>query len=131
MNVTRILETCIYAADLDAAEAFYRDVMGLTLHSKVPGRHVFFRCGKSAMFLIFNPDKTMHEKSPHGHGKPGSTHAAFAVEGTELDAWRAHFAKHNVAIELETTWPNGSRSIYFRDPAGNSLELAPPDMWGL
>ncbi|HUH50108.1 MAG TPA: glyoxalase/bleomycin resistance/extradiol dioxygenase family protein, partial [Mycoplana sp.] len=25
----------------------------------------------------------------------------------------------------------GARSIYFRDPAGNSLECAEPGLWGL
>jgi hypothetical protein len=36
-----------------------------------------------------------------------------------------------VAIEHEATWPRGGRSFYFRDPAGNSLELATPRIWGL
>ena len=31
---------------------------------------------------------------------------------------------------MEVPWPEGGRSIYFRDPAGNSLELAPPTLWG-
>ena len=26
-------------------------------------------------------------------------------------------------------WPNGARSIYVRDPAGNSLEFAEPALW--
>jgi catechol 2,3-dioxygenase-like lactoylglutathione lyase family enzyme len=36
-----------------------------------------------------------------------------------------------VAIEQEMDWPRGGRSFYFRDPAGNSLELATPKIWGL
>ena len=36
-----------------------------------------------------------------------------------------------VAIEADFRWPNGARSIYFRDPAGNSLEIAEPKLWGL
>jgi catechol-2,3-dioxygenase len=55
---------------------------------------------------------------------------AFAVSGTELDGWRAHLADCQVPIEIEVEWPEGGRSIYFRDPAGNSVELAPPTMWG-
>jgi hypothetical protein len=27
------------------------------------------------------------------------------------------------------TWPNGALSIYFRDPAGNSIELVTPNIW--
>ena len=36
-----------------------------------------------------------------------------------------------VAIEQTMDWPRGGRSFYFRDPAGNSLELATPKIWGL
>ncbi|MEE9589465.1 MAG: glyoxalase/bleomycin resistance/extradiol dioxygenase family protein, partial [Hyphomicrobiaceae bacterium] len=27
-------------------------------------------------------------------------------------------------------WPGGGRSIYFRDPSGNCLEIAEPRIWG-
>ena len=37
-----ILETALYVADLDAAERFYGEVMGLERIAKVEGRHVFF-----------------------------------------------------------------------------------------
>ena len=43
----------------------------------------------------------------------------------ELDAGRAH----GIAIEADFEWPNGGRSIYVRDPAGNSVELADPAIW--
>ena len=36
-----------------------------------------------------------------------------------------------VEIEVDYLWPGGGRSIYFRDPAGNSLEFAEPSIWGL
>jgi hypothetical protein len=28
-------------------------------------------------------------------------------------------------------WPSGGRSIYFRDPAGNLVDLVTPGVWGL
>jgi hypothetical protein len=27
-------------------------------------------------------------------------------------------------------WPRGGRSLYVRDPGGNSIELASPRIWG-
>jgi catechol-2,3-dioxygenase len=36
-----------------------------------------------------------------------------------------------VPIEIEITWPGGGHSIYFRDPAGNSIELATAKTWNL
>ncbi len=31
---------------------------------------------------------------------------------------------------MEVNWDQGGTSLYFRDPAGNSIELAPPTLWG-
>jgi len=136
MNAKSILETCLYVDDLVAAERFYADVLGLERVAAEPGRHVFFRCGAS-MVLLFNPEATeafdfdndgidVPPHGTHGHG-----HAAFRAEESELDAWRAHVQTRHSAIEKEINWPNGGRSIYFRDPAGNSLEFATPKLWGL
>ncbi|GMU34008.1 MAG: hypothetical protein HS101_18600 [Planctomycetia bacterium] len=47
----------------------------------------------------------------------------------DLDAWRTHLAAHAVPIERETTWPTGAKSLYFRDPAANSIELLAGNLW--
>ncbi|MEJ2147783.1 MAG: VOC family protein, partial [Acidobacteriota bacterium] len=57
MEKLQVLETCLYARDLEAAEQFYAGVLGLQPFSRNPGRHVFFRCG-DAVFLVFNPEVT-------------------------------------------------------------------------
>jgi len=127
-----VLETCLYATDLDAAERFYRDVVGLEPFARASGRHLFFRCGAHAVFLVFNPDATERPGAgvpPHGARGPG--HVAFAVADDDLAGWRQRFARHGVPIEAEVEWPRGGRSLYVRDPAGNSVELAPARIWGL
>lgn len=126
-----VLETALYAADLDAAEDFYVRVLGLELESKVDGRHVFLRCG-DAMLLVFDPAATSRAAGPvPAHGTAGPGHVAFAVADEDLDGWAARLQGHGVEIEADLTWPGGGRSIYFRDPAGNSLELATPRIWGI
>lgn len=134
MQITRVLEACLYVDDLAAAEGFYARVFGLTFLSRVEGRHVFFRCG-DGMFLLFNPQTTIQPgNSSSGvptHGAHGPGHVAFAMRDAEVDAWREHLKKNGVEIEKEMSWPGGGHSIYFRDPAGNSVELATPKVWGL
>jgi catechol 2,3-dioxygenase-like lactoylglutathione lyase family enzyme len=131
MHVEQILETCLYVEDLEAAEEFYQRVLGLVAFSRVKGRHVFFRCGQS-VFLLFNPTRTI---KPEGdipvptHGAPGPGHVSFAMQPADIPAWREHLRQNNVAIEAEITWPSGGYSIYFRDPTGNSVELATPQTW--
>src|SRR6266700_6834220 len=72
LRIRRILETSLYAEDLDRAELFYTKVLGLELFAKEPDRHVFFRCGDQ-MLLIFNPARTIRETevAPHGTTGPG------------------------------------------------------------
>src|SRR5579872_5304962 len=44
-EIVAVVETGVYVDDPDRAEAFYRDVLGLTVLGKEPGRHIFFRVG--------------------------------------------------------------------------------------
>ena len=78
----RLLETALYAADLDAAEAFYGGLLGLEKVSRAGDRHVFYRCGPG-MLLVFNPNETRKPSSgplpvPE-HGASGAGHSCFAA----------------------------------------------------
>lgn len=125
----RILETCLYAADLPAAEAFYGDLLGLPLVDSQPERFAFFRAGDQ-MLLIFNPAATRDENGPlPTHGATGAGHLALAVDARDLEKWQRRLEQGGVAIERRVRWGDRGDSIYFRDPAGNSIELAPPSIW--
>ena len=128
--IDRVLETILYVSDLDAAERFYGDVLGLELDSRKAGLFVFFRCG-DGMLLLFEPEAASAGRNVPAHGAKGPGHACFAVPERDLDRWRARLEAAGVAIEQATDWPRGGRSFYFRDPAGNSLELATPQIWGI
>ena len=128
--IDRVLETILYVDDLDAAARFYGDVLGLELDSRKDGLFVFFRCG-DGMLLLFEPQAASTGRSVPAHGASGPGHVCFAVGEDDLDGWKAHLEEAGVAIEQEVDWPRGGRSFYFRDPAGNSLELATPKIWGL
>jgi catechol 2,3-dioxygenase-like lactoylglutathione lyase family enzyme len=127
--IRSVLETSLYARDLDAAAHFYGTVLGLEEVSRKEGRHVFFRCGRQ-MVLVFNPAVTSESGGtlpPHGAQGPG--HVAFAVGEANLDVWRERLDAHGVPIDDAVSWGEAGRSLYVRDPAGNSVELAPPSLW--
>ncbi|MGX5844582.1 VOC family protein [Mesorhizobium sp. ArgA1] len=136
MQPSAILESALYVTDLHAAETFYRDVIGLEPLRKVENRHVFFRCG-AGVLLLFNAEATKVPPAPDArlkvppHGTVGEGHLCFAASADELAGWREHLQAKNIAIESEFEWPQGGRSIYIRDPSGNSIEFAEPRIWGL
>jgi catechol 2,3-dioxygenase-like lactoylglutathione lyase family enzyme len=135
-TIARVLETALYTDDLAAADQFYGGVLGLERIAFVEGRHVFFRCG-DGVILIFDRRSTANVlTSVNGakvplHGASGAGHMALAVADADLPAWRAYLEARGIAIESEVSWPRGGRSLYVRDPAGNSVELASPLLWGL
>lgn len=130
MKATRIFETCLYADDLGAGETFYREVLGLEVVSRSE-RLISFRCGDGVL-LLFDPDVTESADSDvPSHGARGAGHVAFVLAPGDLQRWRDHLEARGVEIETEVDWPDGGRSIYFRDPAGNSVELAPSTLWGM
>ena len=129
LRVSRVLETCLYGSDLEALERFYVDVIGLTPVQRTAGRNVALACGEGVVILF---DPAVSGTSVGGfpaHGSQGPGHVAFAVPVEELDAWKRRLEEHAVSIETEWRWPDGQVSLYFRDPAGNSVELAPPTLW--
>jgi catechol 2,3-dioxygenase-like lactoylglutathione lyase family enzyme len=121
----RIFETVVYSTDYEAAVAFYRDVLGL---QEVDDGA--FRL-EGGMLLIFDPTRSSQPGRPvPSHGATGAGHVAFSVGDGELDGWREALRERAVEIEQEMNWlQGGGRSIYFRDPAGNSVELVEGDMW--
>jgi catechol 2,3-dioxygenase-like lactoylglutathione lyase family enzyme len=130
-----ILETSLYVTDLDRAVAFYRDILGLRLINDEyfsDNRGAAFQVGSGpSVLLIFRADVTQKPGTLPAHGTSGAGHAAFRVAAAELTAWREHLRNRGVAIEKEFAFGDNPPSIYFRDPDGNSLELAVAEIWDL
>jgi catechol 2,3-dioxygenase-like lactoylglutathione lyase family enzyme len=131
LKINTVVETAIYADDLDLAERFYTDVIRLTVIGKEPDRHVFFRVGEASVLLIFRASATLDGDPFPPHGATGPGHFALGIDREALEPWRAALLAKGIAIEKEAVWPRGGRSIYFRDPAGNLVELVTPGIWGL
>ena len=135
-HLSNVLESALYCPDLDEAERFYRDVLGLAVIARHVGRHVFLRCGEGVV-LLFDPRATADPATVIGvppiprHGAHGPGHLAFRVPERDIDRWRAYLTAARIPIETEVRWPQGGYSLYLRDPAGNSIELATGALWGL
>jgi catechol 2,3-dioxygenase-like lactoylglutathione lyase family enzyme len=132
MKFGKIVETSIYSSDLEKMKEFYVDKLGLDFVSEQRGRHVFLKVDKN-MLLIFNHEVTITEKETnHGAPTPPSMlHIAFEIESGEYENAKKLLVESNIQVEKEIVWENDikSRSIYFRDPAGNLVEFITKNYW--
>ena len=133
-RITGILESSLYVDDLPAAVAFYRDLFGFEVFFQdsrmctlgVPGAQVL---------LLFQRGATSEPAPGPGggfippHHGAGQLHLCFAIPFRELAAWEAHLASQGIPVESRLVWAGGGTSLYFRDPEGNSLEVATPGLW--
>lgn len=124
----RVLETCIYAPDLAAERQFYEGLLGLECFVFHPPRQAFFRADEG-VFLIFNPEETQKETDLPPHGASGSVHVCFARAAKELGPLAEKLTEAGYT-PVWANWKNG-RSFYVYDPAGNLVEFAPGQIWGL
>lgn len=123
--LTGILETVLYCTPdtEEATRRFYEDVLGLPRASKWA-----YRLGPQ-IFLLFNAEETRVQDWPPAHGTSGSGHICFLVAPDAYESWKSHLARHDVDVVEEIDWSRGVLSFYFKDPAGNILEIANGDMW--
>jgi len=130
-----VLETSLYVDDLDRALAFYEGVLGLRKINAgyfAGGRGAALQVGTGpSVLLLFRAELTRAGGELPAHGTAGAGHVAFRVVPGELDDWRKRLQAHGVAIEKEFAFGDHPASIYFRDPDGNSLELATAAIWDL
>jgi len=129
-RITRVYETVLYADDVAAAAAFYADVVGLRQIEPPDELSAAFRTPDGGLVLIFDPERSSAPgRFVPAHGATGAGHVAFMVGEGTLDAAQHALEERGVEIEREITWPLGGRSFYFRDPAGNSVELVEGEIW--
>ena len=128
--VTGVYETVLYADDVPAAAAFYADALGLRVVDGPDELAAAFRLDDGGVLLIFDPLRASVPGRPvPSHGSTGAGHVAFSVEEGTLASWAEKLRGRGIAIEQEKEWQHGGRSIYVRDPAGNSVELVDGDLW--
>jgi catechol 2,3-dioxygenase-like lactoylglutathione lyase family enzyme len=132
-RIRGVAETCIYSGDLLRSISFYRDRVGLGLLESLD-RMCAFTVGDHQVLLIFLLGGSVEPvRMPGGlippHDGSGQSHFAFAISKEDFPAWKNHLIAQGIAIESEVDWPAGGKSLYFRDPDENLVELATPGLW--
>jgi len=120
----KIKETCLYVRDLEKAQTFYHEMLGLPVISYAKAKHIFFRAGSSVL-LCFNPDDSQQKKSPPPHFGNGKQHFAFEVLLKDYENVKQEIQAKGIKITDEVVWQSGYTSFYFEDLEGNVLEVVP------
>jgi len=119
MNAIRgVYEVAIKVRDLDRAEKFYREVLGLEIGLRDERRRwIFLRAGGENGMIVLQEDK----------GEWPLQHFAFTVDEEHIDRAAAELADHGVEIAgpMVQDWMP-AKSVYFSDPDGHDLELCAP-----
>ena len=107
---------------------FYRDALGLSIVAQW-GDGTALRIGGGVLLLFDRAGLAEREEPVAAHGTNGTGHVCFVAADGEYEACRRRLAEAGVEITHEESWPGGRRSFYFKDPAGNLLEIAEADIW--
>jgi catechol 2,3-dioxygenase-like lactoylglutathione lyase family enzyme len=130
-----ILETALYVGDLALAANFYQRVFGFERLLDTE-RLVALNVADKSVLLLFLTGATEEPATMPGgvippHGAGGKSHFAFSISAEDFESWREELAFKNVGIESTVDWPGGARSIFFRDPDDNLVELITPGFWSI
>jgi catechol 2,3-dioxygenase-like lactoylglutathione lyase family enzyme len=138
MRARGVFEAQLVTGRLDELAAFYRDVVGLEPSVWDPERgRVHYRLGRGQLILaaaerevaapawpglppplLVAADERGPTPAPHG-----AIHFALEVDGSLLAAEGERLRAAGLDVRGPFRWPDGYRSVYFRDPDGNVAEL--------
>jgi catechol-2,3-dioxygenase len=120
---TAISELVLEVSDLDAARAFYRDVLGFeeTLYGEGREGRYWYLVGDTARLGLWTPQTGLA-------GGRGGAHVHFAFHVSE-EAFDALLVRLSDRTEVEGPVQLGpGRALYVTDPDGNVVEFWTQDM---
>ena len=121
MPIQRVGHVVIKMRDLDAAKRFYRDILGMKITDEREGFGVFFR------FQDYHHDiavfKVTEDAVAPQKNQVGLAHIALVADSFDtVKGMYQRLKAHDVPI-VRTVDHGITKSVYFKDPEGNELEI--------
>ena len=113
--------TVIFVRDMNAMRQFYETVLGFSLQRVLSSGWIEFRIGGNTLALAI-PSRTASDRPvPVGSA---ALQLAFKVSVAEVDACASELVQRGVdLVSPPTDQSFGHRTVFFRDPDGNLLEV--------
>jgi catechol 2,3-dioxygenase-like lactoylglutathione lyase family enzyme len=113
--------TVIYVRDLAAMRRFYEDVLGFELIRELSPRWIEYSVGPNVLALALPGLTAKDDPVPKN---TAALQLAFKVARDDVDACAAELTQQGITLVLPPTdQPFGHRTLFFRDPDGNMLEV--------
>jgi len=121
MKIQSLGHVVIKVRDQQRAEAFYNGLLGIPIAARLPSLSMtFFTLGNHHDFAVAAVGNDALDAPANA---PGLLHVAFKI-GTRIDELReAKLQLEAAGIEVEAYDHEVTKSIYFKDPDGNTVEL--------
>jgi glyoxylase I family protein len=122
MKITQCLHTAILVSDLEQAEKFYSDILGLSKFErhnfKFPG--TWYQIGESQLHLIVHADYVAPIINPEKWGR--NPHLALAIDN--LQVAKEKLQAQDYPIQMSAS---GRKALFTQDPDHNIIELTQID----
>jgi catechol 2,3-dioxygenase-like lactoylglutathione lyase family enzyme len=130
----RIIETALYAADVNRAAKWYQEIFGFPIIFEQGDRLRTLQVAPDQVLLLFKEGASLAPTVLPGgmipaHNGSGPMHLAFAMRTAEAEQWVKHLNARGVEIESRVNWGKDDLSLYFRDLDNHVLELISGDYW--
>ena len=113
--------TVIFVRDMAAMRRFYEGVLCFPLTRELSAGWIEYQIGGNTLALA-RPSRTAKD-APVPRGS-ASLQLAFRVGAEDVDRCAEELKRHGVdLLEPPTNQPFGHRTLFFRDPDGNLLEV--------
>ena len=126
LSIMAIDHVVLRCANIARTLAFYRDVLGCALERELPGIGLHqLRAGASLIDLVPVGSALAGDGEPHP-GHENMHHVCFRIAPVHWPDLLAHLSRHGAHAD-EPARRYGAqgygRSVYLRDPEGNTVEL--------
>lgn len=118
--------TIIFCRNIEAMKHFYHDLLGFPIYRDL-GKWVELRVGASLLTLSVRGAGYEGVRDQHGTAPStgsASLQLAFRVTPTEVESSYAELQQKGITIlQPPTDQATGHRTLFFKDPEGNLLEI--------
>jgi catechol 2,3-dioxygenase-like lactoylglutathione lyase family enzyme len=113
--------TVVFVRDMDAMRRFYEDILGFRLLRELSPGWMEYRVGENTLALAKPRLTATDVPTPNGSA---SLQLAFKVSAAEVDHCADELVRQGVTLlSPPTDQVFGHRTLFFRDPDGNLLEV--------